>query len=136
MAKTIEQKEQFIQLRAKGFSYDKIAEQLQVSKNTLLKWNGEFIEEIAEAEFHEFDNLLNQYEVHRKKRFEQNCKLLNACYAELEKRIDKLERLTVPELAKLAETLESKLETEAERSSIFIEVPTNYRFKNTERIEL
>lgn len=136
MAKTIEQKEQFIQLRAKGFSYDKIADQLQVSKNTLLKWNGEFIEEIAEAEFHEFDNLLNQYEVHRKKRFEQNCKLLNACYAELEKRIDKLERLTVPELAKLAETLESKLETEAERSSIFIEVPTNYRFKNTERIEL
>jgi len=136
MTKTIEQKEQFIQLRAKGFSYDKITEQLEVSKNTLLKWNGEFLEEIQEAEFHELDNLLNQYSVHRKKRFEQNCKLLNSVYAELEKRTEKLEKLTVPELAKLAEQLEKKLETEAKRSAIAIPVPKNHSFDWTEYIEL
>jgi hypothetical protein len=136
MTKTIEQKEKFIQLRAKGFSYDRIAEELEVSKNTLLKWNGEFLEEIAEAEFHEFDNLLNQYEVHRKKRFEKNCKLLNAVYAELEKRADNLQKLSTQDLAKLAENLESKLEKEAERSSIYIPVPSDYSFKHTQRIEL
>jgi len=134
--KTIEQKEKFIQLRARGYSYDKIAGELEVSKNTLLKWNGEFLEEVKEAEFHEFDNLLNQYEVHRKKRFEQNCKLLNACYAELEKRIVKLERLSIPELAKLAQMLELKLETEAKRSSIYIPVPDSFTFRRTEKVEL
>lgn len=134
--KTIEQKGKFVQLRAKGFSYDKISEELEVSKNTLLKWNGEFLQEIKEAEFHEFDNLLNEYKVHRKKRFEQNCKLLKAVYAELEKRTDNLQKLSVPELAKLAEALESKLETEAERSAIPVPIPSKYSFELTELIEL
>lgn len=134
--KTIEEKEKFIQLRAKGFSFDRIAEELEVSKPTLLKWNGEFLEEVQEAQFHEYDNLLSEYQVMRTKRFEQNCKLLNACYEELEKRADKLERLSVPELAKLAEALEKKLEAETDRSSIFIEVPVNFNYKHTSRIEL
>jgi hypothetical protein len=134
--KTIEQKEEFIQLRAKGFSFEKIAEELEISKPTLLKWNGEFLEEVQEAQFHELDNLLNEYKVHRRKRFEQNCKLLNAVYAELEKKVERLEKLSVLELAKLAETLEKKIETETERSSILIEVPSNYSFKQHERIEL
>jgi transposase len=136
MTKTMEQKEQFIQLRAKGLSFDKIAEELEVSKPTLISWNGEFLEEVAEAQFHELDNLLNEYKVHRRKRFEKNCKLLNAVYEELEKRADKLQKLSVPELAKLAETLEKKIEAETERSSILIEVPSNYTFGRTERIEL
>jgi len=134
--KTIEQKEQFIQLRAQGFSFDKIAEKLEVSKPTLIKWNGEFLEEVKEQQFHELDNLLNEYQVHRKKRFEQNCKLLNACYAELEKKTDKLERLSVLELEKLVETLEKKLEAEAERSFIYIDVPSEYSFRKTEPIAL
>jgi len=133
--KTIEQKEEFIQLRAKGFSFDKIAEELEVSKPTLLKWNGEFLEEVQEAQFHEYDNLLNEYKVHRAKRFEQNCKLLNAVYEELEKKADNLQKLSVIELEKLAEALEKKIETEAERSSINIETPSNYSFKQHERIE-
>ena len=134
--KTIEQKEKFVQLRAQGFSYDKISEELEVSKNTLLKWNGEFLQEIKEAEFHEFDNLLNEYKVHRKKRFEQNCKLLKAVYAELEKRTDNLQKLSVPELAKLAEALENKLETESDRSAIPVPIPSKYSFETTELIEL
>jgi len=136
MTKTIEQKQRFIELRAKGFSYDKISEELEVSKNTLLSWNGEFLEEVAEAQFHEFDNLLNEYKVHRRKRFEQKCKLLNAVYAELEKRTERLEKLSVTELAKLAETLEEKIEAETKRSAIPIPVPKSYSFEWTEYIEL
>jgi len=136
MTKTIEQKQRFIELRAKGFSYDKISEELEVSKNTLLSWNGEFLEEVAEAQFHELDNLLNEYKVHRRKRFEQNCKLLNAVYEELEKRTDNLNKLSVTELAKLAETLEEKIEAETKRSAIPIPVPKSYSFEWTEYIEL
>jgi len=134
--KTIEQKEQFIQLRAKGFSYDKIAEQIQVSKPTLLKWNGEFIKEVKEQHFLELDNLLNEYQVFRVKRFENNCRLLNACYQELEKRIDKLERLSVPELEKLADSLENKLAEETNKAVVFIETPKDFKFKHTEMLEL
>jgi transposase len=136
MTKTIEQKEEFIQLRAKGLSFDKIAEELEVSKPTLINWQGEFLEEVKEAQFHELDNLLNEYKVHRRKRFEQNCKLLNAVYEELEKRTEKLQKLSVTELAKLAETLEKKIEAETERSSISIPVPKKYSFEWSEYIEL
>ena len=39
-------KEKFIQLRAKGLSFDKIAKQIKISKPTLLKWSEEFEKEI------------------------------------------------------------------------------------------
>ena len=88
MAKTVEEKEKFIQLRAKGLSFDKIAKELNVSKNTLLKWNGEFYEQVEEAQFHELDSLLDEFKVSRRTRFEQNCKILNAVYKELNKRME------------------------------------------------
>ena len=135
MTKTIQEKEKFIQLRAQGLSFDKIAEELNISKNTLLKWQGEFFEEVKEAQFTEYENLLNEYQVHRTKRFEQNCKLLKAVYAELEKRTERLEKCSVPELEKLAEKLEKRIEEEASRSAIKIPVPKNFNHAWTEYIE-
>ena len=126
MTKTIQEKEKFIQLRAQGLSFDKIAEELNISKNTLLGWSGEFFEEVKEAQFTEYENLLNEYQVHRTKRFEQNCKLLNACYEELEKKLERLEKLSVPELAKLTETLEKRIAEEASRSAIPVEKPSRF----------
>ena len=38
MAKTLEDKYAFIELRAKNFSFDKITEALDISKPTLIKW--------------------------------------------------------------------------------------------------
>ena len=136
MTKTLEEKARFIQLRAQGLSFDSIAEEMQVSKPTLLKWQGEFYEEVKQAQFHEFDNLLNQFQVHRNKRFENNCRLLNACYAELENRIEQLEELSVPELQKLVEQLEKKIEAETARATIEVEVPSNYSFEMKEPLEL
>ena len=136
MTKTIEQKEQFIQLRARGYSFDKIAEELEVSKPTLIKWQGEFLEEVKEAQFHEFDNLMNEYRVHRAKRFENNCRILNACYEELESRFENFERLSISELVKLIELTEKKLEEESERSAILIEVPESWKLAHTKWLEL
>lgn len=42
-------KSQFVQLRAKGFSYPKIAKELKVSTSTLTNWNQELQDEIAQA---------------------------------------------------------------------------------------
>ena len=45
--KPIETKHNFIKLRAKGNSFDKIAKELGVAKQTLIDWSKEFEEEIA-----------------------------------------------------------------------------------------
>jgi len=44
-----EQKNRFIHLRAKGYSYARIAKELGVSKGTLVNWNPELEAEIAQA---------------------------------------------------------------------------------------
>ncbi len=38
MAKDLDIKEKFIDLRSKGISYDKVAKELQVNKSTLIEW--------------------------------------------------------------------------------------------------
>ena len=42
-----ERKRQFVELRAKGCSYAKIADELGVSKGTLARWNAELESDIA-----------------------------------------------------------------------------------------
>ena len=42
-------KEQFIELRASGLSFDKIAEKLEVSRNTLISWSSTLEVEIMNA---------------------------------------------------------------------------------------
>ena len=49
--KDLQTKEKFIELRARGLSFNKIAEEIEVSKPTLLKWSSEFSEEIANRRF-------------------------------------------------------------------------------------
>ena len=46
MAKDNETKDKFIEMRAKGLSYDKISKQLKVAKSTLISWSKEFELEI------------------------------------------------------------------------------------------
>ena len=41
MAKKEQYLEEFIELRIKGWSYDKIAKKLSVSKPTLIRWNAD-----------------------------------------------------------------------------------------------
>ena len=53
----IEIKQQFIQLRAKGYSFDKIAKELGKAKQTLIDWSKEFQEEIANVKASELESL-------------------------------------------------------------------------------
>ena len=58
---TLETKERFIELRAKGWSFDKIAQELSKAKQTLIDWSKELEEEIANLKALELEAL---YEKH------------------------------------------------------------------------
>jgi len=123
--KTVEEKQQFIQLRARGFSFEKIAEKLEVSVPTLLKWSGEFYEEVQEAQFHEQENLLNQYSVMRRNRFEVYSRLLSEALQELKNRAEqnKLERMDTEKLLNLALKIEERLEQDTAQKLVLVNTP-------------
>jgi transcriptional regulator with XRE-family HTH domain len=50
-------KEEFLKLRAKGWSFNRIAKQLGVSKPTLLAWSRDFALEIRNQKALEHENL-------------------------------------------------------------------------------
>ena len=57
----LELKAQFVGLRAKGWSYRRIARQLHVSKSTLANWSQELEEEIASLKAMELEALYETY---------------------------------------------------------------------------
>ena len=67
---TNEKKEKFIQLRAKGYSFDKIAKKLQMSKQTLIDWNKELEEEISNFKAMELELLYEKYYLTREQRLQ------------------------------------------------------------------
>jgi len=71
MAHTQEEQERFIELRAKGFSFEKIAAEIGVSKPTLIKWQVEFDKQIANIEFIEVQALLEQHRLNRRAKIEE-----------------------------------------------------------------
>jgi DNA-binding XRE family transcriptional regulator len=56
-----EKQTHFIELRAAGQSYDKIAKQLSVSKTTLIKWSKEHCNEIKNAKALEIERIREEY---------------------------------------------------------------------------
>ena len=56
-----QKRSQFVQLRAKGLSYAKIAKELKVSTSTLSNWNQELLAEIAQVKAMELEALQEEY---------------------------------------------------------------------------
>lgn len=137
MAGNIEEKARFIELRGKGMSFQKIAEEIGVSKPTLIKWNGELLEQVKEAQYMEFENLVEQYGLFRKERFEVYCKALNTALKEFQERAEKGELKNVPtdKLLNLVEQLEKRLEKDTSRELLSVRVNDNFHF-NSEYLEL
>lgn len=63
-----ETKQKFIELRANGESYDKIAEILRVNRNTLINWNKEFQSEIENQLYIDITSTIELYGTLRKER--------------------------------------------------------------------
>ena len=116
MTKTLEQVGKFVELRARGYSYDKIAEETGISKPTLLKLSTDYSRELKEAEHFEMNSLLSQYGVLRQSRVEAFSSMLGKALQELKKRAEQNDYSEIPtdKLLKLTLELERRVEREAE----------------------
>lgn len=108
--KTTDEKRQFIELRARGFSYDKIAADLKISKPTLLQWNEELAKEIANLSFLEYETLLSQYQLAKRQRIDAFAAMLERAIEEL--RLRSLEDLNIKDLLNVISILEGKIRDE------------------------
>lgn len=117
MSKTLDEKQQFIELRAKGYSYQKIADELGISKPTLIDWSKD---EQTSKDIHNqrtlyLDELQEKYAITKRHRIAVFGEVLSRVKAELDKRdlsemsTDKLVTMVI----KLSDTLRQD-ETELE----------------------
>lgn len=120
MTKTTDEVEKFIELRAQGLSYDKIADEIGTSKPTLLKWSGQYAKQLAEAQFFELNNILTQYGLMRQSRVEAFAVALGAVLKELRLRSEtgNLSDVKTDKLVDLAVSLESRIERELESKKL------------------
>lgn len=114
MTKTNEDIERFIELRARGLSLDKIAQETGTSKPVLLKWSKEYQRELDEAQYFELQDLLSQYGVMRRGRVEVISETLQKALTELRSRAQagNFGDLSTDKLLKVVLMLEARLERE------------------------
>jgi len=137
MTKTAEEAEKFIELRAKGLSFDRIAEETGTSKPTLLKWNKLYGKELEQAQYFELQALLQQYGLMRKNRVEGVSILLQAVIEEMKKRAgnESLSRLPTDKLFALYLSLEGRLEEETEGRKIDLSPLGAYQFNEYAEVD-
>ena len=83
---TIKTKERFIELRAQGYSFDKIAGKLKVAKVTLVNWAKEYEEEITNHKALELEALYEKYSLLKEHRVKHFGEMLEKIRTELNKR--------------------------------------------------
>jgi intein-encoded DNA endonuclease-like protein len=81
-----ELKAEFIELRARGFSYVKIARRMKLSRNTLASWSQELEAEIASLKAMELESLQEQYFLLKEGRIKLLGETLKALQQELKER--------------------------------------------------
>lgn len=95
----LELKSDFIELRAKGWSYSRIAKKLKVSRSTLANWTAELEGEIASLKAMELEALYERYYLTKEGRIKLLGDQLKDIQAELKKR--KLDRVSTEKLMEL-----------------------------------
>ena len=93
--------EEFIILRAQGWSFDRIAKKLKTAKQTLINWSGTYAVEIAHLKALELEALQEQYFLTK----EGKIKLLGEAVKKLKTELDKRDLSDVP-TGKLYELLD------------------------------
>lgn len=110
--KTTDIKEKFIELRAGGYSFDKISLKLKVSKPTLIKWDKEFNKEITGLKETRLENILETYRANKEHRITRLAKELENAWEEFGK-LD-YKNLTKRELLLMIIRMEKRLIEETE----------------------
>jgi restriction endonuclease Mrr len=83
---SIKTKERFIELRAKGWSFDKIAKETGKAKQTLIDWSKELQDEIANLKALELEALYESYYLLKENRLQTFGVMLTKIKAEVERR--------------------------------------------------
>ena len=76
----------FIELRAQGLSFDKIAKELGKAKQTLIDWNVELQDEIANLKAMELEALYSSYYLTKENRLQGLANMLTKIKTEIERR--------------------------------------------------
>lgn len=126
--KTVKDKEKFMELRAGGMSFAKIAQEIGVSKPTLIKWNLELGTEIENRRFLEVEELLDQYKLMQFSRIKTFGEILAKALGELQGRDFGL--VPFKDLLTLINLLEGKLM----REGVGIQYTTDQRASPWESI--
>jgi hypothetical protein len=111
VAITQKTRQQFVELRAEGMSYDKIVKKLKVSKTTLVSWSREHEVDIANLQIIAAEALQERYKVGQQHRLELWSEQLEMVRKELKTR--GLSDIPTPKLIELLDTLSEKLKNEA-----------------------
>ena len=82
----LETKERFIELRAKGWSFDKIAKELGKAKQTLIDWSKDLQDEIANRKALELEALYESYYLLKENRLQTFGAMLTKIKEEIEGR--------------------------------------------------
>lgn len=108
--KTADKKAEFIELRAKGLSYSKIAEQLHISKSTCTNWAKELEAEVKKLQEDRLADLYNLYAMDKESRIKRMGTALQKIDTALEQK--NLAELPADVLLKLKLKYEQELKTE------------------------
>ena len=114
-ADPLEEKKQFIKLRANGLSYDKIIKEMGKAKGTLLKWGRELQEEISTARSIELEAMYEEYGLLREQRIRSHGQILKRVREEIEGR--ELSEVPTPRLMELYLKQESQVSLDLEKLS-------------------
>jgi len=82
----LEVKEAFIELRAKGYSFEKIARKLGKAKQTLIDWSKELEDEIANRKALELEALYEKFYLLKENRLQTFGELLTKLKEEIDRR--------------------------------------------------
>lgn len=104
------EKEKFIELRANGISYDKISQELDISKPTLVKWGKEYHREISNRLYIDYEALISEYSLKKKTRIESLAIVLSKALEELKSR--SFEDLSTKDLLFVIQQLDKKIHEE------------------------
>ena len=116
---TMEVKDQFIELRAKGLTFADIAHQLNVSKPTLIEWSKELKTEIENSKALEMESLQEKYFASWKQRLEFTGDQFARLKEELESR--DFSDMSTKELLEVSLKFQGQLQTLEKKQKITVE---------------
>lgn len=135
---TMEVKDQFIELRAKGHTFADIADQLNVSKPTLIEWSKELKTEIENSKALEMESLQEKYFASWKQRLEFTGDQFARLKEELESR--DFSDMSTKELLEVSLKFQGQLQTLEKKQKITVESDPiedmNTMFKSMSTIDI